>query len=247
MSQGFISKNLLEIRDTAYGFKEGAIAVAVGAIRLPLEFDGTIIGARAMLNTAPTGSTAIFDVHKNSTTVFTTQANRPTIAISAFDSGVAVPDVTAFLIGDYLTVDIDQIGSTIAGSNLGFSIQLKRDIALSELREMLFASDPGVQSVALGTIRFPMESSGQVLGVRTMLNTAPTGATFIVDVRKNGSTIFTTPADRPTIAISGTDSGVAIPNAPSFVAGDYIQVDVAQVGSTAAGSDLSVALQLRRI
>ena len=247
MSQGFVNDSLLEIRDTAFGTKTGAIAVATGAIRMAAEFDGTVIGCRAMLNTAPTGSSAIFDVHKNGTTIFTTQANRPTVAISAFDSGVAVPDVTAFAIGDYFTIDIDQKGSTIAGSDLALTIQLKRDISLSELRQVLFMSDAGVQTVASGTIRFPLDYNGQILGVRAMVNTAPTGATLIVDVHLNGTTVFTTQANRPTIAASGTDSGVAIPDVVSFVTGDYLQFDVDQIGSSVAGSDLSISTQLRRI
>jgi hypothetical protein len=35
-------------------------------------------------------------------------------------------DVTAVASGDYLTVDIDQIGSTVAGSDLNVIIRFKR-------------------------------------------------------------------------------------------------------------------------
>jgi hypothetical protein len=57
------------------------------------------------------------DVNKNGTTIFTTQANRPTIAIGA-NTALGTPDITALAQNDYLTFDVDQIGSTVAGANL---------------------------------------------------------------------------------------------------------------------------------
>ncbi len=104
-------------------FFSGELSVGSGVSRFPFPVAGTLIDCRTSLDTAPTGSTQIADVHKNGTTIFTTQANRPTIAISAFDSGLAVPDVTVMAAGDYLTVDIDQVGSTIAGSDFVLVMQ----------------------------------------------------------------------------------------------------------------------------
>lgn len=65
----------------------------------------------------------IFDVNKNGTTIFTTQGNRPTIAISGNADNASVPDVTAFAAGDYITVDVDQVGSTIQGSDAVVEIE----------------------------------------------------------------------------------------------------------------------------
>ena len=82
-------------------------------------FNGDIVAIRAMIETAPTGSAIILDIHKNGVTIFTTQANRPTIAAAANDSGeVTNMDLTAVVKGDYLTLDIDLIGSTVPGQNL---------------------------------------------------------------------------------------------------------------------------------
>lgn len=78
-----------------------------------------------------------------------------------------------------------------------------------------------------------------IIGVRASVGTAPTGASIIVDVLKNGTTIFTGGTDRPTIAISGTtDTGT--PAVTSWANGDYLTVNIAQVGSTIAGADLTV-------
>lgn len=66
------------------------------------------------------------DINKNGTTIFTTQANRPAVAISGFVSGrVANMDVTALVSGDYLTVDIDQVGSTITGQDLVVIVEIR--------------------------------------------------------------------------------------------------------------------------
>lgn len=79
----------------------------------------TLVGAWVAANTQPTGAAILADVNKNGTTVFTTQGNRPTVAVSTNGGGLsATPDVTSLADGDYLTVDIDQIGSTVAGADV---------------------------------------------------------------------------------------------------------------------------------
>jgi hypothetical protein len=98
--------------------RTGALTVAVGTARFPVPFACTIVDVRTAVGTAPTGAALLVDVNKNGTTIFTTQGNRPSIAIGGTSSSAAVPDVTALAAGDLLTVDVDQIGSTIAGSDL---------------------------------------------------------------------------------------------------------------------------------
>jgi hypothetical protein len=105
--------------------KTGALTAAAGTVRLPIMEGGTIEDVRIMAGTAPTGASLIVDVNKNGTTIFTTQGNRPTVAISGNASSAAVPDVTSLAAGDYLTVDIDQIGSTIAGSDLCVAVRYR--------------------------------------------------------------------------------------------------------------------------
>jgi hypothetical protein len=109
--------------------KQGALSVATGTMRFPVDGSYTIVGTRLMVGTAPTGASLILDVNKNGTTIYTNQANRPTIAASANAGGPgAAPDVTTLVAGDYLTVDIDQIGSSIAGSDLTVAIVVSRTI-----------------------------------------------------------------------------------------------------------------------
>jgi small ligand-binding sensory domain FIST len=105
----------------------GTVATGTGAGRLYNDTGRamTIIAIRASVGTAPTGATLIVDVNKNGTTVFTTQGNRPAIAISGNTAKVTNMDVTALADGDYLTVDVDQVGSTVAGANLTVAVWCK--------------------------------------------------------------------------------------------------------------------------
>jgi len=100
----------------------GTLAAEPGTVRLYIGVAAKIKGIRVGVGTAPTGASIIVDVNKNGTTIFTTQANRPTIAISTFSDTSSLSDIVDIAAGDYLTIDVDQIGSTIAGSNLVVTI-----------------------------------------------------------------------------------------------------------------------------
>lgn len=82
----------------------------------------TLVHASASVGTQPTGASVIVDVNKNGTTIFTTQSNRPEIAVSTNEDVSGTPDVTTWADGDYLTIDIDQIGSTVAGADLTVTV-----------------------------------------------------------------------------------------------------------------------------
>lgn len=108
----------LAIPRTASFSKSGVLAVGVGAGRFMVPFACTIAHVRAVVNGAPVGAAILVDVNKNGTTIFTTQANRPSIAAAGFSSAKKTPDVTSMADGDYFTVDVDQVGSTTPGSDL---------------------------------------------------------------------------------------------------------------------------------
>lgn len=100
----------------------GTLSTFIGSHRFYFDNAATITGVRISVGTAPTGASLIVDVNKNGTTIFGTQANRPTIAVSEFTAVTTGMSVTSLNVGDYLTVDLDQVGSTVAGSNLTVSI-----------------------------------------------------------------------------------------------------------------------------
>lgn len=101
----------------------------------------------------------------------------------------------------------------------------------------------GVLSVTTGALRLPIEGTYTIVGVRLMVNIAPAGQPLIVDVNKNGTTVYTTQGNRPTIAASATSGGPgAAPDVTTLAAGDYLTVDIDQIGTSVAGSDLVVSV-----
>lgn len=73
--------------------------------------------------------------------------------------------------------------------------------------------------------------AGTLEGVRGELLTAPSATAAILNVQKNGVSMFTTPAARPTIDANNLYGTVAVPDTQSFAAGDALRVIVEQIGS----------------
>lgn len=96
-------------------------------------------------------------------------------------------------------------------------------------------------SVSTGRLTFRAPHALTLTSVRINCTTAPTGAAIIVNVRKNGVTIFST---KPQIAAGSTTSvGGAVPGVLSTTAiadDDVLVVDIDQIGSTVAGTGLKI-------
>lgn len=78
------------------------------------------------------------------------------------------------------------------------------------------------------------------------VQTAPTGASIIVDVTLNDTTIFTDQGKRPEIAIDGNEDESNTPDVTSVAKNDVFDVDTDQVGSTVAGSVLSIFVRCKQ-
>ena len=66
----------------------------------------------------------IVDVHKNGTTIFTTQGNRPTLPYNDADHVIysAAPEVSTLVAGDLITIDLDAVA--VGSSGLAVVIQI---------------------------------------------------------------------------------------------------------------------------
>ena len=83
---------------------------------------GTFLGENGFIDTPATGATAIVDVLKNGTTIYST---KPTFAIASNTAAAGVLSVTSFAAGDRITFKITQKGSTEAGEGLRFTLRCK--------------------------------------------------------------------------------------------------------------------------
>jgi len=90
---------------------------------------------------------------------------------------------------------------------------------------------------------FPFTLNGFFVSV----GTAPTGASIVVDLKKNGTTVLSTQAQIQVsefTSLTGVDPVVSV---LTFAKGDKITAEIVQVGSTIAGADLKIYLDITRI
>jgi hypothetical protein len=85
--------------------------------RMPYAF--VLTGVRASATTAPTGSSIIVDINSNTTSIFSTRLSiDATSKTSVGSASPAVLTTTSLANDAEITIDIDQIGSTVAGAGL---------------------------------------------------------------------------------------------------------------------------------
>lgn len=95
----------------------GVLATGTGSFKLPFTVDAILVDVKCAVGVAPVGAAIIVDVNKNGTSIYPTSA-KPQIAAGSVVGAAAAPDTTAMAEGDYLTIDIDQVGSTTPGEDL---------------------------------------------------------------------------------------------------------------------------------
>lgn len=117
------------------------------------------------LKTTGSAGSSIFDIHKNGTTIFTTQANRPTVAFNDANGwAVATPDITSFVAGDVLTFDIDQaatgaadavcVGGAVGGGGGGgtpYSLTVGAVTNVNNIQGLTVTDDGGGQVTVAAT------------------------------------------------------------------------------------------------
>jgi hypothetical protein len=95
------------------------LATGTGVVTFRMPFAMTLTAVRASVTTAPTGSTVIVDINEAGTSVLSTK-----LSIDASEK-TSTTAATAAVISDSaladdaeITIDIDQVGSTVAGAGL---------------------------------------------------------------------------------------------------------------------------------
>lgn len=100
-----------------------ALTVGTGKLTLRAPAAFTLTEVRASVSTAPTGSTIIVDVNEAGTSVLSTKLSiDATEKTSTTAATAAVISDSAIADDAELTIDIDQIGSTIAGAGLKITL-----------------------------------------------------------------------------------------------------------------------------
>lgn len=79
----------------------------------------------------------------------------------------------------------------------------------------------------------------EIKQIKCVVGIAPDTNSLILDINKNGSTIYTNQGNRPTIAVSATSATATLPDVVAISAGDIISLDIDQNG----GTSLSVSIK----
>jgi hypothetical protein len=104
---------------------------------------------------------------------------------------------------------------------------------------------PGTLSIYTGKQRWYAPANFEILNVTVSCGTAPTGSSIVVDINNNGASIYTNPANRPNIFENNNYAFFTAPDNKLLDQGEYLTVDIDQVGTTFAGTDLVVVLQMK--
>jgi len=103
------------------------LATGTDKVYFRMPYAGTLLAVRASVNTAPTGSTLIVDINEAGSTILSTklsidasETTSTTAAVPAVISDSALADDAE------ITIDIDQVGSTVAGKGLKVYMKVRR-------------------------------------------------------------------------------------------------------------------------
>ena len=128
------------------------------------------------------------------------------------------------------------------------SVQFSRTGNLGDIYDVAFTagfdSVMVAENIAVATYgELVMCRTGSFVGEAGYIDTAPTGAAAIVDILKNGTTIYTT---KPQFAVSAntlTAGTLKTDGTEDFVAADRITFKVTQMGSTEPGEGLRFTIK----
>jgi hypothetical protein len=104
-----------------------ALTTGTNKIRFRMPYAATLLAVRANVNTAPTGSTLIVDLNEAGTSVLGTKLSIDASETTSTTAASAATITDSSLADDAeISVDIDQIGSTVAGAGLKVTLSVRR-------------------------------------------------------------------------------------------------------------------------
>ena len=103
------------------------LATGTGKVYFRMPYAGTLLAVKATVNTAPTGSTLICDINEAGTSVLGTKLSIDASEKTSDTAASAATITDSALVNDAeITIDIDQVGSTIAGKGLKVYMKVRR-------------------------------------------------------------------------------------------------------------------------
>ena len=135
------------------------------------------------------------------------------------------------------------IGTT--GDSLMFINAATQEINISDRTYYWFLSDEVAVATNVGARLIPI-SDGKIKEIQAYLGTTATGGVGVrVDVNYDGTSIWTATANQPLITAGSTGAAIVSTFVQTAVtSGGYFTLDVDTVGTSTAGSDLTVLVKV---
>ena len=125
---------------------------------------------------------------------------------------------------------VDPSGNFAFGDVTVNSINTSSGKAIDGILEKSYTI-PGILKILTGSVRWWIPTNIKLSSIICSVTTAPTGANIILTIKKNG-------VAATTATLAAGTSTQTTPATLTLVKGDYITVDVSQVGTPVSGSDL---------
>ena len=107
--------------------EDANLTVGTAKVTFRMPYAATLTGVKASVTTAPTGSNLIIDINESGTTVLSTALSIDATELTSSTAATPAVISDSSLANDaVITIDIDQIGSTVAGAGLKVYLYVTR-------------------------------------------------------------------------------------------------------------------------
>lgn len=149
-----------------------------------------------------------------------------------------------------LSTASSQVGAIYVGTDNTFNfvnsagtvVQLVNATGAKATRSIVWYIGGEVETGAGQSAKIRVPVGGVLQSAYAYLDVSNTGAALLADINYDGTTIFTTAGNRVTIADGTTVGSAGAITVATFTAGGIFTLDIDQVGSAVAGTDLSIVL-----
>jgi hypothetical protein len=114
-----VTRRVIEVTSLSASDETSDLTVGTAKVTFRMQHGFVLSDVRASVTTAPTGSAITVDINKNGTTVLSTKLTIDATEKTSFTAATPpVISVAELADDDEITIDIDVVGSTIAGAGL---------------------------------------------------------------------------------------------------------------------------------
>ena len=202
-----------------------------------------LLGAFISVDVPPTSGSVVVDVQKNGTTIFSS-GEKPFISSGSCTGSSYALDIENWDIGEYLSLIIDEVDGVASELVVQILYQVE-NITVDYTGVVLTGASFSVQEqdffsiegeVTTGSSPFLIyNTSGSTLDIEKVfgsVSTPSSGSSIVVDILKNGSSIFTSGSNMLQITSGSCTGETTSISETEWLPGEAITIDVKEAGDS---------------